>query len=156
MSRNDKTPQTARPYASETAIREMYDKAAGHRVRAADLEATAVEVVRTAERTTAENVNTAQQNAAHYVEQAERTAAEMVRKAREQADADVQKALQQAAADMREAEAKAGAVRTELAAETEAERYWSGLAAQEAAHAGLASATQTLTDGQLNAAGAAS
>lgn len=148
------TAAPQRPYASETAIREMYDKAAMHRKRAADREQAAAQVERDATDATVRSVNEAQEKAAAYVQQAQETAAELVRQAKAQADADVRQVEEAAAAEMQAAEGQAAMIRTDRDAEVKSERYWSGLAAEEAEHAGLPSVREMLTDGQLDASGA--
>jgi hypothetical protein len=150
--KNNQTPAAPhRPYASETALREMHDKAAMHRGRAADHEQAAAQVVRDAEAATSGTVTAAREKATAYVQQAQETAAELVRQAKAQADEEVRQAEETAAAEMQAAEGHAGLIRADRDAEVKAERYWSGLAAEEAEHAGLPSVRETLTDGQLDA-----
>jgi hypothetical protein len=153
-SNENGTAAPQRPYASETAIREMHDKAAMHRNRAAGHEQAAAQVERNAADVTSQVVNEAKENAAAYVAKAQETAAEMVRQAKAQADADVAAAEEKAAAELQAAQGQAAVIRTERDAEVKSERYWSGLAAEEAEHAGLPSVRETLTDGQLDASGA--
>jgi vacuolar-type H+-ATPase subunit H len=140
---------TTRPYASEAEIRAMYDNAAAHSARAVQHENAAAKLVQDAENATGRWVSDAQEKAAQYVQQAQETAAELVRQAKEQADEDVRKAQEAAAAEIQAAEGQAAMIRADRDAEVKKERYWAGLADDEAGRADLPTLAETLTDGQL-------
>lgn len=139
-------PVAQRPVASDTEIRAMRDKAAGHQVEA----------------------NKYETSAQHEIANAERMASDMVANAQAEAARIVHEAQAAAAAHERQADERAKGLRAKAAAEESAARYWVTLATEESVRAGLPSsvgqvpvtgpfeAAETFTDGRLDTSGATS
>jgi vacuolar-type H+-ATPase subunit H len=140
--------KTTRPQASETAIREMHDRASAAAHRAAQRDTDALRVISEAERATEEAVREADQRAsvrmedarkaaANIIAVAEAQAAQHIAQAEAEAEAKRGKARMDADEHMRQAHVIAQKHRDAQAAEQRDRDYWTSLASAEAAAANL-------------------
>lgn len=181
--RNQRTNHTGadRPAASETAIREMHDRARAAAHRAAQHDTNAIRIVGEAEAGAEQMRRDAEQRHSDHVEHARKMAADMIAAAEAEQARFVAATRAQAAQRVAQAEAEAEAERGRILADADdnlqqahkvaqqqrdqqtAEQqdrdYWTSLASAEAAAAGLPAVPptapfETVPDGQLDASGA--
>jgi colicin import membrane protein len=181
VTRTDKQRPGQRPQASETAIREMHDRASAAAHRAAQHDTNAIRIVGEAEAGAEQMRRDAEQRHNDHVEHARKMAADMIAAAEAEQARVVAAARAQAAQRIAQAEAEAEAERGRILADADenlrqahkvaqqqrdqqtAEQqdrdYWTSLASSEAAHANLPAVPPTapfgtVPDGQLDASGA--
>lgn len=160
---------TDRPAASETAIREMHDRASNAAGRAAQHDTNAIRIVGEAEAGAEQMRRDAARRAEDHMEKARKMAADMIERAEaelaaartqaaqhiatQQSEAEEQRTRTEATADenLRQAHKVAQSERDLQSAEQRDRDYWTSLASSEAAAAGLPAVPPTLTDGQLDA-----
>lgn len=182
--RNQRTNHTGadRPAASETAIRAMYDRAAGHGAAAAQHETAALRTVAEAEsaaesmrrdaaaraeehrqnarKMAADHIAGAEAEAARLIAQAKALAAQRVAEADAEAEEKERGLQKDADENLTEAHRLAQSERDKQMAEQQDRDYWTSLASAEAAAAGLPAVPptapfETVPDaGQLDASGA--